>query len=254
MRFCFLFVLNNDFFFRSCFGYVTDRNEQISSIAIIEASLNIGVIFGYVLCTFVFKYHVELWQILLVHVALLIVALIIAMIFLEHRTETKSIKIHRTFIDARDLLISLKKNSKLIPFFLLLSSLFFYEFYHLGSPSIIYLYLHRMSFDDTEYATYFTCEQTATSFGLLVLAFFKRRRKFNDVFICLSSLIVSSIGLFLFAFAQNNKSMIFGAIPSLMFGMYFPVSLRVLIRQLVPDNDKGSNRIETNRTKSFSSR
>jgi hypothetical protein len=80
----------------------------------------------------------------------------------------------------------------------------------MGSGSIVYLYLHRMSFDDAHYAAYFTFEQLATCLALVFLALLKRRWKINDLYLAAVGLILSIIGPMLFAFAQNNKAMIFG--------------------------------------------
>lgn len=166
-------------------------------------------------------------------------------------------KILRPFTDSRDLLIDLKRNSLLISFLMLLVSLFFYELYRMGSSSIIYLYLHRYGFDDVLYAAYFTIEQLANCIALLCLALLRNRWKTNDLYLCIFGLCLSLIGPMLFAFAQENKRMIFGgkissvfismidicfrlsAIPSSMFTVYFTVCLRAIIAHLVPDRDKG---------------
>ncbi|CAF4925624.1 unnamed protein product [Rotaria sp. Silwood1] len=233
----------------SCFGYVTDicteKEQHVQAIAIIEASLNFGVVIGYVLCTFIFKLHAKIWLILLVHVVLLVFALIIGLIFLKSRTITDSssiklwTKVKRPFLDTRDLIIDLKHNKLLLSFVILLLSLFYYELFRMGSSSIYYLYLHRMSFNDTQYAAYFTCEQIGTCLALIFLALLRRRWKINDLYLCIIGLCLSLIGPILFAFASNNKAMIFGAIPSMMFGIYFPVCLRAVLARLVPERDKG---------------
>ncbi|CAF1464668.1 unnamed protein product [Adineta steineri] len=233
----------------SCFGYATDscndKEKHTQIIAIIESSLNIGAIIGYLLCTFVFELHAKIWLILLVHVLLLVLALFISLVFLRTRVETDSssfnlwMKIKRPFIDIRDLIIDLKNNHLIISFFILLLSLFFYELFRMGSSSIYYLYLHRMSFNDTQYATYFTCEQIAICLALIFLTLLRRQWKINDLYLCIVGLCLSLIGPFLFAFAQNNNPMIFAAIPSNMFAMYFPVCLRAVIAHLVPTRDKG---------------
>ena len=204
----------------SCFGYATDsctkKEEHLQTIAFIEASLNIGVVVGYVLCTFIFELHARIWQILLVHVLLLIVALILSIIFLKTRqlTEPSSIttcqKIIQPIFDTRDLFVDLKHNYLLISFLVLLSSLFFYELFRMGSASILYLYLHRMSFDDTHYAAYFTFEQLATCLALVVLALLRRRWMINDLYLAIVGLCCSLISPMLFAFAKGNKAMIFG--------------------------------------------
>ncbi|CAF4038002.1 unnamed protein product [Rotaria sp. Silwood2] len=233
----------------SCFGYVTDlcteKEQHIQAIAIIEASLNLGVIISYVLCTFIFQLHAKTWHILVVHVVLLVLALLIGIIFLKSQSikESSSInlwtKFKRPFLDTRDLIIDLKNNNLFLSFFILLLSLFFYELFRMGSPSIYYLYLHRMSFNDTQYAAYFTCEQIGTCLALVFLALLRRRWKINDLYLCTIGLCLSLIGPILFAFASNNKAMIFGAIPSMMFGIYFPVCLRAVLARLVPERDKG---------------
>jgi len=233
----------------SCFGYATDsctgKEQHVQTIAIIEASLNIGVVIGYLLCTFIFELHARTWHILSVHVVLLILALLISLAFLRtHRlsdssTMTVCRKILRPFTDSRDLLIDLKRNSLLISFLMLLVSLFFYELYRMGSSSIIYLYLHRYGFDDVLYAAYFSIEQLANCLALLCLALLRNRWKINDLYLCIFGLCLSLIGPMLFAFAQENKRMIFGAIPSSMFTVYFTVCLRAIIAHLVPDRDKG---------------
>jgi hypothetical protein len=80
----------------------------------------------------------------------------------------------------------------------------------MGSGSIIYLYLHRMSFDDTHYAAYFTFEQLATCLALIVLALLRRRWKINDLYLAILGLCFSLIAPMLFAFSKENKAMIFG--------------------------------------------
>jgi MFS family permease len=206
--------------FSSCFGYATDifneREQHIQTIAIIEASLNIGVVFGYVLCTFIFELNARIWLILLIHVLLLILALLISLIFLKTQTikETSTIplwsKISRPFVDIRDLIRNLKSNSLLVSFSILLLSMGFYELFRMGSGSIFYLYLHRMSFNDTEYAAYFTCEQLGTSIVLILLALLRRKWRINEFYLSIIGLCLSLIGLILFAFANNHKAMIFG--------------------------------------------
>jgi hypothetical protein len=79
----------------------------------------------------------------------------------------------------------------------------------MGSGSIVYLFLHRMSFDDTHYAAYFTFEQLATCLALIILALLRRRWKINDLYLAIIGLCLSVIGPMLFAFAKN-KAMIFG--------------------------------------------
>ncbi|CAF4461001.1 unnamed protein product, partial [Adineta steineri] len=78
----------------SCFGYATDscndKEKHTQIIAIIESSLNIGAIIGYLLCTFVFELHAKIWLILLVHVLLLVLALFISLVFLRTLVETDS--------------------------------------------------------------------------------------------------------------------------------------------------------------------
>jgi hypothetical protein len=80
----------------------------------------------------------------------------------------------------------------------------------MGSGSIIYLYLHRMSFDDTHYAAYFTFEQLATCLALIILALLRQRWKINDLYLAILGLCFSLIGPMLFAFSKDNKAMIFG--------------------------------------------
>jgi hypothetical protein len=81
----------------------------------------------------------------------------------------------------------------------------------MGSSSIFYLYLHRLSFNDTQYAAYFTCEQLGTFFALIFLALLRRKWKINELYLCVIGLCLSLVGLILFAFADNNhKTMIFG--------------------------------------------
>ena len=126
-------------------------------------------------------------------------------------------KILRPFTDSRDLLIDLKRNSLLISFLMLLVSLFFYELYRMGSSSIIYLYLHRYGFDDVLYAAYFSIEQLANCLALLCLALLRNRWKINDLYLCIFGLCLSLIGPMLFAFAQENKRMIFGGKISSVF-------------------------------------
>ncbi|CAF0847384.1 unnamed protein product [Adineta steineri] len=233
----------------SCFGYATDsckeKGQHVQTIALIEASLNIGVVIGYLLCAFIFELHSRIWHILLVHVVLLVVALFISLVFLktpsitELSTITTRQKIIRPIIDTRDLIVDLKNNHLLVSFLILLISLFFYDMYRMGSGSILYLFLHRMSFDDAHYAAYFTFEQLATCLALLILALLKGRWKINDLYLASIGLILSLVGPMLFAFAKNNKTMIFGAIPSSMFSVYFAVCLRSIVANLVPQKDKG---------------
>ncbi len=80
----------------------------------------------------------------------------------------------------------------------------------MGSASILYLYLHRMSFDDAHYAAYFTFEQLATCLALIVLALLRRRWKINDLYLAIIGLCCSLVSPMLFAFAKENKAMIFG--------------------------------------------
>ncbi|UJR07816.1 hypothetical protein I4U23_012099 [Adineta vaga] len=233
----------------SCFGYATDsctnKEKHTQTIAIIEAALNLGVVIGYLLCSFVFELHAKIWHILLVHVLLLALALFISLVFLRSQaildfsSMNLCTKIQRPFVDIRDLMIDLKQNHLLQSFILLLGSLFFYELFRMGSSSIYYLYLHRMAFNDTQYAVYFTCEQIAICLALVFLALLRRRWEINDLYLCIIGLCLSLISPMLFAFAQNNKAMVFGAIPSSMFGMYLPVCLRAVIARLVPERDKG---------------
>ncbi|CAF4955367.1 unnamed protein product, partial [Rotaria sp. Silwood1] len=202
----------------SCFGYVSDicieKEQHVQAIAIIEASLHLGTEY----CS--------------------------SLVFLKSRSITNSSsinlwsKVKRPFLDTRDLIIDLKHNKLLTSFVILLLSLFFYEFFRMGSSSIYYLYLHRMSFNDTQYATYFTCEQIATCLALICLALLRKRWKINDLYLCIIGLCLSLIGPILFAFASHNKAMIFGAIPSMMFGIFFPVCLRAVLAHLVPARDK----------------
>jgi hypothetical protein len=116
----------------------------------------------------------------------------------------------RPIIDTRDLIVDLKHNSLLVSFLILLFSLFFYELFRMGSGSIIYLYLHRMSFDDTHYAAYFTFEQLATCFALIVLALLRGRWKINDLYLGIIGLCLSLVSPMVLAFAKDNKPMIFG--------------------------------------------
>ncbi|CAF0996441.1 unnamed protein product [Rotaria sordida] len=233
----------------SCFGYATDscthKEQHVQMIAIIEASLNIGVIIGYALCTFVFELHTRIWHILLVHVLLLVLALVISLVFLKNRslsqpsTNNLSQKIIQPIYDIHDLFVGLKQNHLLISFLILLFSLFFYDLFRMGSGSIVYLYLHYMSFDDAHYAAYFSFEQLATCLALILLALLRRRWKINDLYLAIMGLCLSLAAPILFAFAQRNKAMIFGAIPSSMFSIYFAVCLRAIIARLVPEKDKG---------------
>jgi Na+/melibiose symporter-like transporter len=200
--------------FSSCLGYATDsctdKEQHIQTIAVVEAALNVGIVVGYLLCAFIFELHAKIWHILLVHVLLLALALFISLVFLRNdsATESSSItlwtKIKRPFLDIKDLIIDLKTNYLLLSFIILLSSLFFYEVFRMGSSSIYYLYLHRMSFDDTRYAVYFTCEQAGICIALISLALLRRRWKMNDLYICIIGLCLSLIGLMLFAFAHNQ--------------------------------------------------
>ena len=80
----------------------------------------------------------------------------------------------------------------------------------MGLSSTYYLYLHRMSFNDTQYAAYFTCEQIATCLALIFLALLRRNWQINDLYLCMIGLCLSLVGPMLFAFAYNNKGMIFG--------------------------------------------
>ncbi len=160
--------------------------------------------------------HAKIWLILLVHVLLLILALLISLIFLKSRTNLERppipfrSKIARPFIDIRDLFRDLKSNRLLLSFSILLLSMGFYELFRMGSGPIFYLYLHRMSFNDTEYAAYFTCEQLGTSVVLILLALLRRKWRINEIFLSIIGLCLSLIGLILFSFANNRKSMIFG--------------------------------------------
>ena len=227
--------------------------------------MNLGTVIGYVLCTFVFEVHAKIWHILLVHVLLLILALFISLSFLQNQPTIDSLsmnlwtKIKHPFIDIKHLIIDLKHNYLLLSFSTLLLSLFFYEIFRMGSSSIYYLYFHQMSFNDTQYAAYFTCEQLAMCFSLIFLALLRKKWQINELYLCIIGLCLSLIGPFLFAFAGYNKAMIFGgtkfkeekkivrirffvcsiAIPSMMFGTYFPVCLRAIIARLVPEGDKG---------------
>jgi hypothetical protein len=67
-------------------------------------------------------------------------------------------------------------------FIILLLSLGFYELYRMDSSSVFYLYLHRMSFNDTQYAAYFTCEQLGTFLALVFLALLRRKWKINEIY------------------------------------------------------------------------
>ncbi|CAF2667137.1 unnamed protein product [Rotaria sp. Silwood2] len=233
----------------SCFGYATDscthKEQHIQTIAIIEASLNVGVIVGYALCAFIFELHTRIWHALLVHVLLLVLALFISLIFLKNRSlsepSTNGIcqKIVRPIYDTYDIIVGLKHNHLLASFLILLFSLFFYDLFRMGSGSIVYLYLHYMTFDDTHYAAYFSFEQLATCLALVFLALLRRRWKVNDLYLAIIGLCLSLIAPMLFAFARKNKAMIFGAIPSSMFSIYFAVCLRTIIARLVPERDKG---------------
>ena len=205
---------------RSCFGYATDactqKEQHVQTIALIEASLNIGVVAGYVLCTFIFELHARTWHILLVHVLLLVLTLFISLGFLRTRPAAESSaitvrqKLLQPIVDTRDLFVDLKRNTLLLSFLVLLISLFFYDLFRMGSSSIMYLYLHRMSFDDAHYAAYFTVEQLATCLALVVLALLRRRCKINDLYLASVGLCLSLVAPMLFAFARNNKAMIFG--------------------------------------------
>ncbi|CAF0718919.1 unnamed protein product [Adineta ricciae] len=233
----------------SCFGYATDpctdKDQQVQTIALIEASLNIGVVIGYLLCTFIFEVHARIWHILLTHVLLLVLTLIVSLVFLRTRSVAQASRINlrqklmRPLVDTHDLFVGLRQNSLLVSFLILLIALFFYDLFRMGSSSIIYLYLHQMSFDDAHYAAYFTFEQLATCLALIILAVMRRRWNVNDLYLACVGLCLSLVGPFLFAFARNNRAMIFGAIPSSMFCIYFSVCLRSVIARLVPEQDKG---------------
>ncbi|CAF4685364.1 unnamed protein product, partial [Rotaria magnacalcarata] len=67
-----------------------------------------------------------------------------------------------------------------------------------------------MSLNDTQYATYFTCEQIGTCLTLIFLALLRKRWKINDIRLSIVGLCLSLIGLILFTFASINKAMIFG--------------------------------------------
>ncbi|CAF2832718.1 unnamed protein product [Rotaria sp. Silwood2] len=200
----------------SCFGYAIDvcskKEQHAPAIAVIEASLNIEAVIGYVLCTFIFELHAKIWQLLLVHVLLLFLALFISLVFLRSRKVTDSstlinlwIKIKRPFIDIHDLIIDLKINASLLSFIILLLSLFFYELFRMSSSLVFYLYLYRMLFNGTQYAAYFTCELLGTCFALIFLALLRRQWKINDLYLCIIGLCLSLAGLMLFAFALNKK-------------------------------------------------
>ena len=188
----------------------------MQTIATIEASLNVGVVIGYLLCTFIFELHARIWHILLVHVVLLILALLVSLVFLRTRSLStpSSIstcqKILRPLTDSHDLFVDLKRNSLLLSFVVLLLSLFFYELFRMGSSSVVYLYLHLLSFDDAHYAAYFTLEQLATCLALLALAVLRGRWKINDLYLGVFGLCLSLIGPMLFAFGKGNHGMIFG--------------------------------------------
>lgn len=177
--------------------------------------MNIGVVIGYLLSTFIFELHARTWHILLVHVVLLVLALLISLAFLRTRRLSDSStmnlcrKIVRPITDTHELIIDLKKNSLLISFLMLLLSLFFYELYRMGSSSIVYLYLHRLGFDDVLYAAFFTIEQLATCIALLCLAILRNRWKINDLYLCIFGLCLSLISPMLFAFAERNRKLIF---------------------------------------------
>ena len=232
----------------SCFGYATDRctdkTQHVQTIALIESSLTIGMVIGYMTCTFIFEAHARIWIILLIHVFLLVIALFISLAFLRSRPKAVRedisllTRIKRSFVDIRDLFVDLKVNSLLVSFVILLLSLAFYEIYRMGSGSVFYLYLHKMTFTDSEYARYFTFEQLGTFISLLFLAFIQRKWKINDIYLCLIGICLSSIGLGLLAFA-TNKTMIFSAAASMMFGLYYPVCLRTILIRIVPEKDKG---------------
>ena len=223
-----------------------------------------GVVVGFVLCTFIFELHARIWQTLLVHVLLYVLALVISLIFLQKRSQSEPStinicqKITRPLVDTRDLFVDLKHNSLLLSFLILLFSLFFYDLFRMGSGSIVYLYLHRLSFDDAHYAAYFTFDQLATCFALIVLALLRRRWIMNDLYLAILGLTLSLVSPILFAFAKDNKAMIFGgrnkqtsqienvfcsffslAIASSMFGTYFSVCIRAIFARLVPERNKG---------------
>lgn len=155
-------------------------------------------------------------MILLAHVLLLVLALFISLVFLRNRStsQTSGIsicqKIVRPIYDTRDLFTGLKQSHLLLSFLMLLLSLFFYDLFRMGSASIVYLYLHFLSFDDTYYAAYFSLEQLATCLALVFLALLRQRANINDLYLAIIGLCLSLVASFLFAFARNNKAMIFG--------------------------------------------
>lgn len=210
--------------FSLCVGYATDncsdKAKQVQTIAMVEASINGGVLVGYLLCSFVFQLHAQIWQILLVHVLLLALALFVSLAFLRSQpisdfsTLPLRVKLARPFVDIRELLLDLKHNRLLVSFGVLLGALFFHELFRTGSGSIYYLYLRRMAFTDTQYAVYFTCEQVATCIALLLLALIQRRWRVNDLYLCAVGLALLLIDPMLFAFAGSNKAMIFGGRPA----------------------------------------
>ncbi|CAF1308966.1 unnamed protein product, partial [Didymodactylos carnosus] len=237
----------------SCFGYATDlcsrKEEHVQKIAIVEASLNIGVIGGYLLCTFIFDVHGKIWHILLVHIILLVLAVLIALIFLRkntyvfnnvEQTDTLSFgqKLARPFRDIYDLIRELKQSNLVYSFLLLLTALFFYELLRMGTSAINYLYLHHLSFSDGEYSLYYMVEQTATSLCLLLLATVRKRLLINDMHLAIIGLCLSLVGPLLFALAYN-KAMVYGAIPSTMFTIYFAVCLRNVLSNMVSESGKG---------------
>ncbi len=81
-------------------------------------------------------------------------------------------------------------------FIILLLSLGFYELYRMGSSSVFYLYLHRMSFNDIQYAAYFTCEQLGTFLALVFLALLRRKWKINEIYRASISFFVGLIVIF----------------------------------------------------------
>lgn len=206
--------------FRSCFGYATDscssKEQTVQTIALIEASLSLGVVASFLVSTFMFETHGPVWHILLIHLILLCLALFISLLFLKaasnrHTSETRLCdKIIQPLVDSQDLIVKLKRSSLLKSFLLLLISLFFYEIYRMGSSSVVYLYLHNQSFDDTRFAAFFTIEQTASCLALVLLALLRRKLKLSDLHLSVVGLCLSSVGLFLFAFARKNQMMLFG--------------------------------------------
>lgn len=62
-----------------------------------------------------------------------------------------------------------------------------------------------MSFDDTGYAIYFTCEHMG-----IFLALLRQKWKVNEIYLAIIGLCLSLVEPMLLAFANSNELMIFG--------------------------------------------